>query len=92
MHSRMRFRSSTRCSDRTPSKRYYAGDTQNPNGRWEPKTFNASLYDVLMGVFCDKDKNQVYAALDSLRESIIDLMVTNASFNEAIILEHQAQT
>ncbi|HTS16660.1 MAG TPA: DUF262 domain-containing protein [Verrucomicrobiae bacterium] len=71
-------------------KRYYVGDNQNPNGRWEPKKFNASLYDVLMGIFCDKDKNQVYAALDSLRESIIDLMATNQTFNEAIIASTSA--
>ena len=31
-------------------KRYYSGDKDNPNGRWELKKFNASLYDVLMGV------------------------------------------
>jgi hypothetical protein len=52
----------------------------------EPKKFNASLYDVLMGVFHDKEKNQVYAALDSLREAIVDLMATNRQFNDAIQL------
>jgi len=67
-------------------KRFYTGDETNPSGRWEPKKFNASLYDVLMGVFHDKDKNQVYAALDSLREGIIDLMATSRGFNDAIEL------
>jgi hypothetical protein len=67
-------------------KRFYGGDEKNPSGRWEPKKFNASLYDVLMGVFHDKDKNQVYAALDSLREAIVDLMATNRRFNDAIQL------
>lgn len=65
-------------------KRYYAGDARNPSGHWEPKKFNASLYDVLMGVFWDKDRNQVMAALDSLREGWIDLMANNADFREAI--------
>lgn len=65
-------------------KRYYPGDARNPSGHWEPKKFNASLYDVLMGVFLDKDRNQVMAALDSLREGWIDLMVNNADFREAI--------
>ncbi len=50
------------------------------------KKINASLYDVLMGVFHDKEKNQVYAALDSLREAIVDLMATNPQFNDAIQL------
>jgi len=65
-------------------KRYYPGDAQEPSGRWEPKKFNASLYDVLMGVFWDKDRNQVMAALDSIREGWIDLMVNNTEFREAI--------
>ena len=65
-------------------KRYYPGDNKNPNGRWETKKFNASLFDVLMGVFCDKDKNQVMAALDSLREGWLDLMGSNADFRESI--------
>lgn len=39
-----------------------------------------------MGVFYDKDKNQVYAALDSIREGLIDLMTTNQDFIDAITL------
>ncbi len=65
-------------------KRYYPGDAKNPDGHWEPKKFNASIYDVLMGIFCDKDRNQVMAALDSLREGWIDLMANNADFRESI--------
>ncbi|MCC6414363.1 MAG: HNH endonuclease [Opitutaceae bacterium] len=65
-------------------KRYYPGDARNPSGHWEPKKFNASLYDVLMGVFWDKDRNQVMAALDSLREGWIDLMANSTDFREAI--------
>lgn len=65
-------------------KRYYRGDKTNPNGRWEPRKFNASLYDVLMGVLCTKDKNQVMSALDTLREGWIDLLANNEEFNRAI--------
>lgn len=65
-------------------KRYYPGDAKNPTGRWETKKFNASLFDVLMGVLWDKDKNQVMAALDALREGWMDLMVSNADFRESI--------
>jgi hypothetical protein len=69
----------------TAFKRFIRGTDENPNGGWEPKKFNASLYDVLMGVFCDKDKNQVYGVLDSLREAIIELMSTNEEFIDAIL-------
>lgn len=66
-------------------KRYLRGTEENPNGTWEPKKFNASLYDVLMGVFYDRDKNQVYSQLDALREGIIDLMTTNEEFINAVL-------
>ncbi len=65
-------------------KRFYPGDEQNPAGRWEQKRFNASLYDVLMGVLHDKDKNQVMAARDSLREGWIDLLSHDKLFIESI--------
>ncbi len=67
-------------------KRFYPGTADDPNGRWEPKRFNASLYDVYMGVFADKDKNQVYHSLDALREGIIDLMTSNTEFIDSILI------
>lgn len=72
-------------------KRYYAGTTQSPNGRWETKKFNASLYDVLMGVLCDKDRNQVMAARDALREGWIDLLANDPEFNRAITVGTSAE-
>lgn len=67
-------------------KRYYKGTEANPAGSWEQKRINAALYDVLMGTFCDKDKNQVFNALDRIREALIELMATDEEFNEAILL------
>ncbi len=66
--------------------RYQKGTSASPNGAWEEKRFNASLYDALMGAFCERDKNQVYGALDSLREGLIDLMATDQEFIDAILL------
>ena len=37
-----------------------------------------------MGVLWDKDRNQVMATLDALREGWIDLMVNNPDFRESI--------
>lgn len=67
-------------------RRFYRGNATDPNGKWEIKKFNASLYDVLMGVFCDKDKNQVYAALDPIREGLINLMTSNEDFIDSILI------
>lgn len=68
-------------------KRYRRGSNSNaPNGYWEPKKFNASLYDILMNSFADKDKNQIMANLDAIREALIVLMTENQEFIEAIEL------
>ncbi|HXE07728.1 MAG TPA: DUF262 domain-containing protein [Acidobacteriaceae bacterium] len=67
-------------------KRFYRGDEQNANGRWEAKKVNSSLYDVLMLGFVPYEKPQVYPKLDSIREAFIDLMANNDSFISAIEL------
>ncbi len=67
-------------------KRFYKGTEKNPAGYWEPKRFNASLYDVLMYTFAREDKNVVYQNLDSIREALIHLMTENQEFIDAIEL------
>ncbi len=67
-------------------KRYYKGTESNPNGWWEPKKFNASLYDILMYSFSREDKNKVFQNLDAVRESLIYLMTSDREFIDAIEL------
>jgi len=67
-------------------KRFYKGDKENPNGYWEPKRFNASLYDILMYSFSREDKNKVYQHLDSIRETLIYLMISDQEFIDSIEL------
>ena len=67
-------------------KRFYKGDKKNPNGYWEPKKFNASLYDILMYSFSREDKNKVYQHLDSIREALIYLMTSDQEFIDSIEL------
>jgi uncharacterized protein DUF262/HNH endonuclease len=71
-------------------RRFYRGDEKNPDGRWEPKKFNASLFDVLMCLFADKDKNQVMANLDAIREALIVLMTNDQAFIDSIELSTSA--
>ncbi len=61
-------------------KRFYKGDDKNLNGHWEPKKFNASLYDILLYSFTQEDKNKVYQNLDSIREALIHLMTDDQDF------------
>jgi len=67
-------------------KRFYKGDEKNRNGYWEPKKFNASLYDILMYSFAKEDKNKVINNLDSIREALIYLMTNDQDFIDAIEL------
>jgi len=71
-------------------RRYYRGDSKSPNGRWETKQFNASLYDILMYCFADADKNRVMANLDAIREALIVLMTENQDFIDSIELSTSA--
>lgn len=72
--------------DKHAFKRFYKGTEKDPNGSWEPKKFNASLYDILMYSFSREDKNKVYQNLDSIRESLIDLMTNDQEFVDSIEL------
>jgi hypothetical protein len=65
-------------------KRFYIGDEKNPNGYWEVKKFNASLYDILMYSFAKEDKNKIYQNLDSIREVLLHLMTNDQEFIDAI--------
>lgn len=67
-------------------KRFYKGNEKNKNGFWEPKKFNASLYDILMYSFAREDKNKVYQNLDSIREALIYLMTNDQEFIDSIEL------
>lgn len=67
-------------------KRFHKGDEDDPNGYWEPKKFNASLYDILMFSFAREDKNKVYQHLDEIREALIHLMTNDQSFIDSIEL------
>jgi hypothetical protein len=67
-------------------KRFYKGNEKDPAGNWEPKKFNASLYDILMYSFAREDKNVVFQNLDAIREALIHLMTDNKDFIDAIEL------
>ncbi len=67
-------------------KRYYRGDFKSPDGRWELKKFNASIYDILMWSMSRVDKNQAMACLDTIVEALIMLMTQEQDFIDSIEL------
>jgi len=72
--------------DTNSFKRYYKGRDGSPNGYWEPKKFNTSLFDILMYSFAREDKNKIYQNIDSIKESFIWLMTEDQEFVDAIEL------
>lgn len=73
--------------DKNAFKRFYRGTDKNPSaGYWEPKKFNASLYDIVMYSLGKNDKNVLYQNLDSIREALIYLMTENDDFIASIEL------
>jgi len=72
--------------DKNAFKRFYRGDKNNPDGSWETKKFNTSLYDIMMYSFATVDKNKVYQNLDSIREALINLMTNDQEFIDSIEL------
>jgi hypothetical protein len=71
--------------------RYRRGDSKSPNGYWEPRKFNSSLFDILMYSMAHKDKNQVMRNLDAIREAFVFLMTEDDDFIESIELSTSAQ-
>jgi hypothetical protein len=67
-------------------KRFHKGNDRQPDGYWEKKQFNASLYDILMDSFARLDKNTVYQHLDAIREAYINLMTNDQDFIDSIEL------
>jgi len=67
-------------------KRFHKGDSTNPNGHWERKQFNASLYDILMDSFARVDKNAAFRHLDAIREAYIELLTNDQDFIDVIEL------
>lgn len=70
--------------DKHAFKRFRRGEENKPDGYWEPKQFNASLYDIMMGLFAKVDKNKAYQHLDSIREALISLMTDDQGFIDSI--------
>lgn len=70
--------------DKHAFKRYRRGEENKPDGYWEPKKFNTSLFDISMGLFAREDKNKVYQNLDSIREALIFLMTNDEEFIRSI--------
>lgn len=69
---------------RNAFKRYKAGSVGNPDGTWEIKKFNYSLYDILMYSFSYFEEPKIRKNIDIIKESLIYLMANDADFIRSI--------
>jgi len=65
-------------------KKFYIGNEKDPNGNWEMKKVNKSLFDIVMWGFTRYQKNQVIPHADALREELLWLMSNDQEFSNAI--------
>lgn len=66
--------------------RFYIKDQKPKTIGWQEGKFNASLFDILMDSFSRRDKNRTMENLDSIRESLINLMTSDKQFINSIEL------
>lgn len=67
-------------------KRFYSGDSKDPNGYWESQRFNASLYDISMTIFSQESEEFVYENLFAIKEAYLSLLTFDQEFIDSIEL------
>jgi hypothetical protein len=66
-------------------RRYKLGNARDRRGGWETPV-NKALFDCLMFWFARYEKRQIVAQKDEIRERILDMMVNDREFGDAIVL------
>lgn len=64
-------------------ERFAVGDERDSNGNWEGK-MNYALFDVVMFAFAQYEERDIVPRGDAIREALIDLMVRDKSFENAV--------
>jgi len=65
-------------------RKFYLGNEKDPNGNWEMRKVNKSLFDIVMWGFTRYQKNQVIPHADALREELLWLIGNDQEFSDAI--------
>jgi len=65
-------------------RRYYMGNTYNPNGTWEKSRLNVALWDTILYTFSYYDREQIIPIKDHVREEFLDMTANDPKFVEYI--------
>ena len=64
-------------------RRFNRGTEGHPNGEWEQKAINVSLFEITMDSMARIQPNVLMRHLDQIREAFIELVTSNADFINA---------
>lgn len=65
-------------------RRYYPGNSYNPNGTWEKSRLNVALWDTILYTFSYYELDQILPIRDHIREEFLDLITNDKKFVECI--------
>jgi hypothetical protein len=68
-------------------RRYKPYSENAGKGNWAISRINMALYDIQMCGFVNYTKNEVLQHADEIREAMLDLMLNNKQFRDAILIE-----
>ncbi len=65
-------------------RRYYPGNTYNPNGTWERSRLNVALWDTVLYTFSYYDRETIVSLRDHIREEFLDMITNDQKFVDYI--------
>ncbi|MEM0979453.1 MAG: DUF262 domain-containing protein [Cyanobacteria bacterium P01_H01_bin.58] len=65
-------------------RRYYLGNTYNPNGTWEKSRLNVALWDTVLYTFSYYDRDTILPIKDHVREEFLDMITNEQKFVDYI--------
>ncbi|NER84543.1 MAG: HNH endonuclease [Leptolyngbya sp. SIO1D8] len=65
-------------------RRFYSGNTYNPNGSWEKSRLNVALWDTILYTFSYYELDEVLPIKDHIREEFLDMLTYDKKFVEYI--------
>ncbi|MBE7380356.1 MAG: DUF262 domain-containing protein [Leptolyngbya sp. SIO1E4] len=65
-------------------RRYYSGNTYNPNGTWEKSRLNVALWDTILYTFSYYQLDEILPIKDHIREEFLAMITDDKKFSDYI--------
>ena len=67
-------------------RRFAPGNDKSPDAKWENKSLNMALFDVIMVGFTSYEMRDIVPKADAIRNALFDLIATNQAFYDNIVI------